>query len=366
MADKPLIEEKRYKEFVSSKKVIIDLFHEMDRNPDSDFERDILEEEKIETKKTVNELWDRLSILWDRLWVSENDRNEFRQGKQGIKVSVIHAVSMSHVKFPRQFVCWTDRLNVIDSVFSAYILQFEYLKHEIAECERKKLENIQRFIEGMRKELVTWWDKCFFSKKCRDEFLPFQDGVSRWEVLFRQMIENEKKANDPNRFNNRGGMLLQEEKARKKVLKELSKLEEEVKEIVMNWEKENGREFLVDGVRFIQYIDEQWKAYQESKIKEKEERHKLRARQTEEEMIFGSKPCTPAKRRFLTTPTKTPTSKIRKLNDASRTPMSCSRLQQSSAFASPYGRRPMSPSSMFCFLMQFYGLESVSDLMFHS
>lgn len=38
------------------------------------------------------------------------------------------------------------------------------------------------------------------------------------------------------------------------------------------WEKENGREFLVDGVRFIQYIDEQWKAYQESKIKEKEER----------------------------------------------------------------------------------------------
>lgn len=34
----------------------------------------------------------------------------------------------------------------------------------------------------------------------------------------------------------------------------------------------------------------------------------------EEEMIYGSKPSTPAKKRFLTTPTKTPSSKLRKVS----------------------------------------------------
>lgn len=37
-------------------------------------------------------------------------------------------------------------------------------------------------------------------------------------------IQFQRKANDPNRFNNRGGKLLQEEKARKKVLKDLPKV----------------------------------------------------------------------------------------------------------------------------------------------
>lgn len=42
--------------------------------------------------------------------------------------------------------------------------------------------------------------------------------------------------------------------------------------------------------------------------------HKAKARLMEEEMIYGSKPSTPAKKRFLTTPTKTPSSKLRKVS----------------------------------------------------
>lgn len=61
-------------------------------------------------------------------------------------------------------------------------------------------------------------------------------------------------------------------------------------------------------------------------------------------MIYGSKPSTPAKKRFLTTPTKTPSSKLRKLNDTTKTPMSCSKIQHSSVFASPAMKAPMSAS----------------------
>jgi protein regulator of cytokinesis 1 len=68
----------------------------------------------------------------------------------------------------------------------------------------------------------------------------FED-IHKWEVLYRKMLEHEKKANDPNRFNNRGGRLLQEEKERKKVLKELPKVEEEVKNLIAEWERQQEK-----------------------------------------------------------------------------------------------------------------------------
>ncbi|XP_062612048.1 protein regulator of cytokinesis 1-like isoform X3 [Saccostrea cucullata] len=354
--------EKRFTEFVSKKKKVVELFHEIDRNPQSDFECDViceedstfllsmenlkclktllteLEEQKEDLEKEVGDLWERIVCLWDRLEISEAERSHFRSDKAGIKPPVIEA-----------------------------------LKAEIARCEKLKFDNIQRFVEGMRKEIVEWWDKCFYSRQQREDFTAYFnenytealldehdrevqklkkyyeghkqmfENLERWDCHFRQMIEMERKANDPNRFNNRGGKLLQEEKARKKVLKDLPRIEEELKETVIKWEAEHSRPFLVEGVAFDEFVQKQWAAYEEQKVKEKEQRHKAKARLMEEEMIYGSKPSTPAKKRFLTTPTKTP-NKLRKLNDTTKTPMSCSKIQHSSVFASPSMRAPMSAS----------------------
>ena len=41
--------------------------------------------------------------------------------------------------------------------------------------------------------------------------------------------------------------------------------------------------------------------------------HIKKAKEMEEEMIYGSKPVTPGKRRFIGTPAKTPNSKLRKV-----------------------------------------------------
>nr|XP_022335550.1 protein regulator of cytokinesis 1-like isoform X2 [Crassostrea virginica] len=366
--------EKRFAEFVSKKKQIVELFHEIDRNPQSDFECDViceedttfllstenmkslkvllteLEEQKEDMQKEVCALWDRITCLWDRLEISEAERSHFRKDKSGIKPALL-----------------------------------ETLKAEISRCEKLKFDNIQRFVEGMRKEIVEWWDKCFYSREQREQFTSYYnenytealldehdrevqklkkyydghqhlfESLEKWDSYFRQMIEMERKANDPNRFNNRGGKLLQEEKARKKVLKDLPKIEEDLKETVLKWEAEHGCPFLVEGVALDDFIQRQWTAYEEQKVKEKEQRHKAKARLMEEEMIYGSKPSTPAKKRFLTTPTKTP-SKLRKLddgscsrisvqlNDTTKTPMSCSKIQHSSVFASPSMRAPMSAS----------------------
>lgn len=50
------------------------------------------------------------------------------------------------------------------------------LKAEISRCEKLKFDNIQRFVEGMRKEIVEWWDKCFYSREQREQFTSYFNG----------------------------------------------------------------------------------------------------------------------------------------------------------------------------------------------
>lgn len=50
------------------------------------------------------------------------------------------------------------------------------------------------------------------------------------------------------------------------------KLEKKLKLEIEAWEGEQGREFLVNGQKFLQYVDEQWELYQIEKEREKQER----------------------------------------------------------------------------------------------
>ena len=51
--------------------------------------------------------------------------------------------------------------------------------------------------------------------------------------------------------------LSQEEKERKKLAAKLPKVEAELEEQILLWEKENGRQFQVCGVRYIEYVQTQ-------------------------------------------------------------------------------------------------------------
>lgn len=106
----------------------------------------------------------------------------------------------------------------------------------------------------------------------------------------------QKKATDPARFTNRGGNLLKEEKQRSELHKNLPKvghrdlppnskrlqnvfinclsvqLEKKLKAEIDVWESEQGQEFLVNGQKFLQYVEEQWELHRVEKEKEKAER----------------------------------------------------------------------------------------------
>ncbi|XP_067129449.1 protein regulator of cytokinesis 1-like isoform X2 [Centruroides vittatus] len=343
---KMLKEEKecRQHKFSVLKQNIIKLMERMEHNPETSLERDLVcedEEEFLlskenllamealqenlqkkceETEQICNELYARLRTLWDRVNASEIERKLF--------VSNYHNPCPSAAKL---------------------------LKEEIGKFEELKRKNIQKFVEKMRDELIEWWDKCYISEEERKAFTPFYDSdytenlldqhdaeiekmkqiyekyqelftkVSKRQQLWNRMLEFEKKASDPNRFNNRGGALLQEEKERKKLLKQLPMLEKELMTHIAEWEKKEGQEFRVFGRNFSNFITEQWEQHQLEKEKEKLERHRQKAKLLEEELACGSRP-TPVKRRMGATPNRTP-NKCRRLGGQNCTPSYLNSIQ---------------------------------------
>ncbi|KAK2148040.1 hypothetical protein LSH36_519g02045 [Paralvinella palmiformis] len=310
--------EKRQNLFVSMKKNIVKMLEDLEQCPNTSFERDLLCEEDdsflltndnmAALRRYSEELRDQLETLWERLQLNIDERMEFRTRTTGFKPKVI-----------------------------------EEIKQEIARCQEMKRDKIQQVIENTRHELVDWWDRCYVDEAEREKFMPFTDDnytetcllrheeevdrlrgyfeknkdmlelVGKWRKLFNRFLEDEKRASDPNRYFNRGCNLLKEEKARKKIQKELPRVQEEVTAKIKDWEKSVGRRFLVNGKPFTEYIEESWENFRDEKERKKAERLQAKARLIEEELKYGSHPAhTPGKKRALgLTPGKTPTKRCR-------------------------------------------------------
>uniref|UniRef100_A0A2I2ZGQ3 Protein regulator of cytokinesis 1 n=1 Tax=Gorilla gorilla gorilla TaxID=9595 RepID=A0A2I2ZGQ3_GORGO len=281
----------RREEFVSIKRQIILCMEELDHTPDTSFERDVVCEDEdafclsleniatlqkllrqLEMQKSQNEavcegLRTQIRELWDRLQIPEEEREAVATIMSGSKAKVRKALQLE-----------VDRL------------------------EELKMQNMKKVIEAIRVELVQYWDQCFYSQEQRQAFAPFCaedytesllqlhdaeivrlknyyevhkelfEGVQKWEETWRLFLEFERKASDPNRFTNRGGNLLKEEKQRAKLQKMLPKLEEELKARIELWEQEHSKAFMVNGQKFMEYVAEQWEMHRLEKERAKQER----------------------------------------------------------------------------------------------
>uniref|UniRef100_A0A3B3QIG4 Zgc:86764 n=1 Tax=Paramormyrops kingsleyae TaxID=1676925 RepID=A0A3B3QIG4_9TELE len=179
-----------------------------------------LEVKKESLLSTRDELKGRALSLWNRLECPEEERREL-QGDMHCTLSAEIARWQNEV----------DRLEVLQKV---------------------KLEDV---INKVRQELAYNWDKCMFGPERRESFSrhfcdsnfteellarheeelsrvkawqekarPLLEILEKWEKTWALFQDFEKKASDPNRFNNRGGALLKEEKERVKVQKMLPKV----------------------------------------------------------------------------------------------------------------------------------------------
>lgn len=173
---------------------------------------------------------------------------------------------------------------------------YDKLFAELDRCEMLRRENIQSFVDRTRAEIVMWWDKCLKSEEERSRFSTFKSDVYNEDLLtlhemelndlkeyyrnnetifqlveqrremWEKMIGLEKKSNDPSRYNNRGGKLLEEEKERKRISIQLPKIENKLLEACKQYEEDNKRKFTVFGESIEDIIKEQWKKREEGKL----------------------------------------------------------------------------------------------------
>lgn len=239
-----------------------------------------LEKTELENKKAV--LMDKLFVLWDILKVDKQEREKFLAEHTDCCVSTINAI-----------------------------------EKEIDRCENVKKQNIAKYIDALKNERLSLFEKCFIAQsekklslfdanEVNETVLEYYDNevaklrkyykdtehiikkINKRRELWNLMTVFENKANDPNRFKNRGGNLLKEERERKKLQKDLPNLENEIFQDIETYEEASGKQFLYFGGDFRSYVSKEWEDRLAQKENEKLMRQKLRSKQIDDGQLLGS------------------------------------------------------------------------------
>lgn len=219
--------------------------------------RDKLVEEKKGRERKLRDLKAAVEGLWDRLGVEESDRKGFLAANRGCGLRTIN--------------------------------EFE---EELSRLNELKRQNLHLFVEDARCRLQELWDGLYYSEEEMLDFAPaFSDvysdallsahesEIERLEALKEQRaptlelidrhrtLVNERNSlnassQDSSRLMARGNngqkrdptRLLREEKMRKRIAKELPKVEADLEKELERWEDEYGRPFLVFGERYLDEI----------------------------------------------------------------------------------------------------------------
>ncbi|CAK1361896.1 Anaphase spindle elongation protein 1 [Cercospora beticola] len=220
--------------------------------------RDKLMSEKQQRERKLKELRAAVEGLWDRLGVDEAERKQFLASNRGVGIRQIN--------------------------------EFE---DELARLNELKRQNLHIFVEDARFKLQALWDGLYFSEEemldfapafsdvysdallsaheqeiarleaLREQRAPILAAVDRHRSLIQDREDLEKSSQDASRLMSKGakgekrdpGKLLREEKQRKRITKELPKVEADLRKTLEDWEEEYGRPFCVHGQRYLDELD---------------------------------------------------------------------------------------------------------------
>ena len=216
--------------------------------------KDRLVEEKRGRERRISQLRATIEELWERLDVVPNERKHFLASNRGCGLRTIN----------------------------------EY-EDELSRLNELKRQNLHLFVEEARIKLQELWDALYFSEEemleftpafsdvCSDALLsaheaeisrleslkeqrlPILSKIDRHRELIKERTELQQSSQDASRLMGRGakgekrdpGKLLREEKMRKRIAKELPKVEADLKATLESYEDEWGRPFLVHGERYL-------------------------------------------------------------------------------------------------------------------
>lgn len=187
----------------------------------------------------------------------------------------------------------------MQSCYDNYGTKSVFFQAELERCKKEKSANIGKFVERVRAALVTEWDRCLVGQEVRDQFRVFrltyynedmydlhELELARWQrfyaenqrifelyaqhnMLFEKLLELNGRGKSANRYHNRGGQLLQEERQRKMVAKDLPRVGEDLRSAVLAYEAKHGEPFTAFGRPLVEVVDEKWEAHFDQKTIDK-------------------------------------------------------------------------------------------------
>lgn len=167
--------------FLKIKSSIIDIVKELNIIPSLDFERKVVfgnDSEFQVTEENMKMLEELYKSLKNKLEITRAKISELRETLYGLWVMLEESQDV------RSTFLAEHSDNSVDTL--------KALKAEINRCQEKKKENIQRFVDKLRNELVTWWDKCQFPAEQRSEFIYFESDCYTEDLLSLHELQIEK------------------------------------------------------------------------------------------------------------------------------------------------------------------------------
>ncbi|XP_061491020.1 protein regulator of cytokinesis 1-like isoform X2 [Rhineura floridana] len=287
------IKEERLEEFLKLRREIKRYNKEIGHIPDGTLEKDILSDEEeciCLTKKNIEDL----QLLVHQLQAKQ----DFLIASKEDLVKEVQRL-WDQLQWPgekqEQLTKMTSKCSITEAV--------KMWEEELFNLEELKKASLKEITLKVRQELENYWKKCFYADEQRSTFQAFYndnfsevllnqhdeellkmkdvyekskhiyDSVHKWEAIWNQFIELEKKSTDPSRLLNRGGNLLKDERERSKIQKQLLKLGEELTKSIANWEKENDSCFLINSQRFLDSMAHQLEHH---KVKKDQPKFSLR------------------------------------------------------------------------------------------
>ncbi|GAA5968403.1 hypothetical protein JCM11641_007626 [Rhodosporidiobolus odoratus] len=252
-----------------------------------------LEDEKASRNVSIQTTYDKLYPLWTMLGVTEDEMEEFVNRWMGSTMDVVNAYQAELARMLAlkrtnlaTFICRERALlsTLWDTLYLSHPQRLAQFPAYSISVEPTRVWNAAHGCEeevvsdNVSEELLVAHER----ERERiegevEEARPVLERLRRYFEVVEKGRELEVAAADPSRLmdKSRGAAmrLAQEAKDRKRVDREKPKLEAELRTLIPQWEAQNNRPFLVNGVSFIEGLDEQKR--QEEMEKENRKRAKL-------------------------------------------------------------------------------------------
>ncbi|EGX51388.1 hypothetical protein AOL_s00054g458 [Orbilia oligospora ATCC 24927] len=292
-----------------------------------------LVDERTIRERKINDIHQQLQPLWEKFQQDDQEEDRFLQQNRGFSLSVIQnweneLERLLEVKKEHMHIFISDARTTLQEMWDVLYYTEDEMYDFTAAWSSSNTEAVLRSHEMEIARL----------QKIIDERSPILSLVERYQTLVNDKASLDASSQDPSRLLAKGPRdptrLLREEKTRKKIAKELPKIESDLVVALEGWEAEHGEPFIVLGEPFLHTILEK-------------QRPNSKTQQSAASVLRSTAGPRAATPKVAATPKPAPArpNSAAGLRSAARTPVASSKAPPSRAATkspTPYNRQPLS------------------------